>query len=533
MENRRANDGNIKSEVSYFKGFVVISSLLLVCLLLAPSAAVGSPVHDEAADDIANRQRNVPYDRVDADRDLSEQSVPHDYDPPDDPIYPDPVIPDPGNLSRRIGSFGEDKEGSFVSFDVLDDGIKDHIHHRYTEEGVNLFKSIRVEDLTIYEKTPRDYLYEIRGDRAHFRVYDKPSAVMTIDVRPQEGPEMEQHISFEIDDQNTDIIPMGANGLQIDYGEFTATLLPYGPMDGLREYVRGRTSYINFTVFEQTSFVFRVEEKRIYHDVDIFEMMNQGIESGRIGAEVRAETVNGHYKQMSVIYDRIALMSQMLDDRAFQMVVSSDTLGNDGKVIMADISSTLMDISEAEDLNVTFDGEPIDRVDSYSELTARSGEATYLLITGEESAKIFVNVPHFSTHTIIIEESVDITDEPTVGYIGDFMYYLPGIVISAVVVILGAVLTKSKKSKEKEKGFEGKGRKNEEEEEKKVKGKKSADKKNTDGSEDGGFERIGKSSVVSVGSNPEKYDRSKGNEKRIKVSQSSKKSKEKGEKDND
>lgn len=406
----------VRNQPSYRCFIVVLSSLLLITLLFGPSVTDAVSILDG-------------YEGYE--------------DPPDDIPGPiDPTIPDPSNLSKRIGGFIEDNVGSFVSSDIIEDGIANHTHNRYTEENITLFSSIRVENLVIYEQNPENHHYRIKGDRADFQVYDKPSAEMNIDVKPLEVLDEDQLISFEIGEENAHVTPIGTEGVKIDYGEFTAILMPYGPMEGERDIVKrnGKPSQVDFTVAKETSFIFRIQEERIYDDLDINEILLQGIKEKRLGAKIRVEAMNEGYHQMSVIYDEISLLGQVLDKGRFQMMVSSDTLGEEGKIVLADISSTVMDVSSFDNLKVTFDGESIPEVDSYSELTDRSNEPTYLILSGDEGVKVFVNVPHFSTHTIIIEDWIDITDtdlEET--YLGDLFYYIPGVVFSAAVVSIGAI----------------------------------------------------------------------------------------------
>lgn len=373
---------------------------------------------------------------------VSDQVFYDDHPGPD----PGPVIPDPGNWSDRIGGFDEAGVGSFVSFGMMEDGIQDYTHYRYAEEPITLFESVVVEDLTVYEETPKDYTYEIKGDRADFRFYDEPSALMRVDVKPQET---EQHVSFHIDEEQAEIKPGGPRVAKVDYGEFTGTLIPYGVLEGRREDMED-PSHVNFTIEERTSFFFRIEEKRVYDGVDLSEIITQSLEEGRLGAEARIEKVEDEHRQMSMIYGDFILQSQMLDSEAFKIMVSSDSLGEEGKVVVADISSTVMNISAAKDLNVTFDGEIIPEVGSYSELTARSDEACYWMVMGEEGVKVFVNVPNFSTHTIMIEDVADTPDLDEETYIGDYLYYIPGVLLSVAGVTFGAIYRKYRKKIQKE-----------------------------------------------------------------------------------
>ncbi|MFO8109472.1 MAG: hypothetical protein R6U17_02975 [Thermoplasmata archaeon] len=394
-----------------------------------------------------------------------------------DPIDPSPVIPDPSDLSRRIGGYREDSVGSFVFFDVVDEGIENHTHY-YTEEKIVLFKSISVENLVIYEQKTESYLYNIKSDRADFQIYDDTSAKMKIDVKPSAVLDGEVSVSFEIDEENADIIPIGNEGVKIDYGAFTATLVPYGPMEGRMDITgrNGRPTHITFTVTEDTLLIFWIEDERIYEDFNINEMMRVGIIEKQIGGKIRVESENEQPYHMSVIYDDISLLGRALDNRTLHMMVSSHTLGEEGNIVVADLSSTVMNVTSFEKLNVAFDGEPIPEVDSYSELTAKSSEAACLILRGREGVMIFVNVPHFSTHSIVIEGMIDISEAALEeNYLGVYLYYIPTLVFSGVAVSFGSIykiykekIEKTIKDKKDDSGERFKGKKGQEKKVKKT-----------------------------------------------------------------
>lgn len=431
---------------------VVLSSFLLIILLVGGSSGLSSSIALEETTGGGGREEDLKPDGLTTEDEKG--GVPE----PPYPIDPDPVIPDPGNLSQRIGYFSEENLGNFVFFDVIERGIADHTHHRFTEENITLFESITVEDLQIFEKTRKDYLYDIRGDRADFRIYDKPSALTRIDVKPEDIPFGEQSISFNIDEEHGEIIGGGPKTVEIDYGEFRGVLMPYGSIEGRIDQMTRRDSYVNYTLTEKTSFVFMLEEKRAYEFIDVFEFKNEAISDGQLGAEVRVEKIENEYHYRTIEYADMKVLSQMINEKTLQMMVSSDSIENGGAIVAADISSTVIDVTSHDDLNVTFDKEPIPEVETYTEMIDRSKEATYILLSGEEGAQIFVNIPSFSSHTIMIEEIVDTEIEDT--YLGDILYYLPGIIVAGAVAAIGSIYkkykNKIKENKEEEDGVKGK-----------------------------------------------------------------------------
>ncbi len=403
---------NLKIRNSYAKIMILV---LCIVLLTIPSLGLGI-----SNDDI------VPLENSDEGEDVSDD-------------IPGPGIPDPGNRTRRIGDFKEGMRGSFVSFERGSEGIDEHIYLIDTDEEVTLFNSIEIPDISVFEEISKEVLYQVNGDRATMEIYDKPSALMKIEVRPITT---EQTISFR--KENLNIEGREKNSIRIDYGGFIGTLTPYGS-SGQPPVVEDDS--ITYIVEEATTFIFRLDEEMIYGDEEISGIIERGIMEGRIGAEVRVEAKNDGFQQMSVIYDELNLLSQMLNDRTFQLMVSSETLGREGKIIAVDISYSVMDISSVKELNITFDGDEAYIVENYQQLMGKSDVPAALPLLGEEGIQIFVNVPNFSTHTIVIEDLTGVTEEIK-EFFGDYIYYIPAAVVTGGLVIFGALYQKKYRKKE-------------------------------------------------------------------------------------
>lgn len=397
---------NLKIRNSYAKIMILV---LCIVLLTIPSLGLGI-----SNDDI------VPLENSDEGEDVSDD-------------IPGPGIPDPGNRTRRIGDFKEGMRGSFVSFERGSEGIDEHIYLIDTDEEVTLFNSIEIPDISVFEEISKEVLYQVNGDRATMEIYDKPSALMKIEVRPITT---EQTISFR--KENLNIEGREKNSIRIDYGGFIGTLTPYGS-SGQPPIVEDDS--ITYIVEEATTFIFRLDEEMIYGDEEISGIIERGIMEGRIGAEVRVEAKNDGFQQMSVIYDELNLLSQMLNDRTFQLMVSSETLGREGKIIAVDISYSVMDISSVKELNITFDGDEAYIVENYQQLMGKSDVPAALPLLGEEGIQIFVNVPNFSTHTIVIEDLTGVTEEIK-EFFGDYIYYIPAAVVTGGLVIFGVLYQK-------------------------------------------------------------------------------------------
>ncbi|MBS3816975.1 MAG: hypothetical protein KGY76_05370 [Candidatus Thermoplasmatota archaeon] len=367
---------------------------------------------------------------------ISKGSTNNQYVDPPDPDPPDPPgpgIPDPENITRRIGNFEDDKKGGFVSFDSVEEGISNHTFIAW--EDVTLFESVTIDGLNVYEERSNGYVYQIMGDRGEIHVYDDASARLKFDVRAV-GPE--QQISFKAGELTPEEKQNGIVGMSND--GFSGSLIPYGSSKNDETLdLSVQDGFINYTVETKTSFIFRLDERRNYRGIEDYSgFINQGFSEGQIGAELRVEAVEDGFYQMPLFYGDMNLQSKMMNERTLRMMVSSSPLETENKLVVVDISSTVMNVSSPEDLEMTFDNESIEHVDSYSDLVEKSEEPGYTLLRGEEGIQVLVNVPHFSTHTITLQRTEEVTQaESEESYFGRYVYYLPAAMITACIVAFG------------------------------------------------------------------------------------------------
>ncbi len=107
--------------------------------------------------------------------------------------------------------------------------------------------------------------------------------------------------------------------------------------------------------------------------------------------------------------------SNYYDDPTFQMEftdveenlieIEVDSRIPEGRIVSINLNQGALNISELGELLVKLDGTPIEAYDTLEELTELVGgpEAGYYVLFGDSGNTVFVYVPHFSTHTITLE----------------------------------------------------------------------------------------------------------------------------------
>jgi len=391
--------------------------------------------------------------------------------PPDDV---GPVRPDPGGMSRRIGAF-EEGIGSFVSFEPIENGILNHSIRVGEDEHLTIFDEVYIEEFGKYDERVAGHTYSLRGNAAEFRLYDTPTTLLKLDVYSLS--EFGRQVSFRLGDMYD--IEVDEKEVRISNEIYSGSLIcldrpghAHRVSEENNGFIIGNNEFINFTVEERATFIFRM-------DMDGFEgrirdFIRERMRKGRIGAEFRIESTDEGFRHTSTSYQDVNMKAQMRDENTLKMLVSSETLGDEGTLLLLDISSTVMEISSKENIDLRFDEESAEFIekDNVEELD-ESNNPSYTLIQGDEGTHILVNVPTFSTHSITIEYITDAVDQ----YLGSLFYYIPAAIASVGVVLFGLLYRKRGKKKNKKK-----------------------DKDNR----------------VSIGRHPKNYKKDKGNGKRIK-----------------
>ncbi len=391
--------------------------------------------------------------------------------PPSEPV-------DPGNVTDKIGEF-VGTTGSFVSFDTTDEGISSHSFRVGDNETISIFDAITVDDYGIYQEQIIDHTYTLRGNAIEMRMYDNPSALIKLTLNPLES---NRSVSFRIGEMEKKekiggTIVMGFEDPHM--GDYQGSLMHIKEKDEHHITPDIKNGFINYTIQDQTTFIFRMGSND-----DISNHIRDEISNGAIGAELRMEMIEDKLKLMPTSYRDVTLMGHMIQEDELDIMASSDTLGEKGTILFLEISSKVIDISSIEDIQLSIDGEIASVMSDYRDIKFQN-EPSYWLNIGENDIQLLVNVPHFSSRSITIGYVEEISEQ----YLGSLTYYLPSAVISAGLVILGVLYQKHKKKNKNVKNQEKKGK-----------------------------------NLISIGADPTKYDWNESrDEKRIKSTKKEKK----------
>ncbi len=347
-----------------------------------------------------------------------------------------------------IGHFVNGTSGRFVSFDLFQNEIKNYTVER-VNKSITAFNKITLGNFVIDDKESKGSYYEIEGDDTEIKVYDVRSGLLKIDSETEELT----NISFELGDFQVN----GKNGrnLNLVYDNYSAKILSVtqGPPDDIPndEEDNGKppvnitppntkpgndfemdveNGYVNYSFKGDTFILFRMTEVEDGEESEMDEDINEGISKGEIGGELTIDSEKGEYKQVSVNYADMNMMSQVKDKNRVRVMVSSDTLGEKGKIVAAEIYKSVLDVDDIDDLEIKFDGEKISMANDYSDLNDTSDGAEYLVSIGQDKIQVLVMVPHFSTHSIDIVKTIESAPE----LIGNFSYYIPAVVITALII---------------------------------------------------------------------------------------------------
>ncbi|MFW6040502.1 MAG: hypothetical protein ACOC85_01555 [Thermoplasmatota archaeon] len=119
-------------------------------------------------------------------------------------------------------------------------------------------------------------------------------------------------------------------------------------------------------------------------------------------------------------------------------MVSSDSLV-ECKIVAIKLYKHVLNVDEAEDLEVTFDGEEIGMADDFDDIIDTSDGAKYLVSIGSENIQVLVMVPNFSTHIIEIARAALGLES-----LGNIQYYIPAVIITTVVLLTTVWVAKEK-----------------------------------------------------------------------------------------
>ncbi len=349
--------------------------------------------------------------------------------------------PEEGNKSGDIGDFRKGTEGSFVSFDVSRQGISNHIFRRKGDRFC-LFQDIDIEEAEIDESRSEGALYHIGGRNLDIDVYDSSSALIQMRIG-QIKAETERRISFELG--QIEPVDKKITGNLVDLrtgdGEMNSSLLiPNSETESFSwNYENG---HINLTAEEGIRLIFRAS-KQGFNKGEGYGLddhrFQEGIVNREIGGEITIEKDQNRYREMSIAYSDMDMLTHV-SDRRIEVLVSSNTLRH-GRTLLISFSKDVIDISDIGEESVLLDGNSLERTKDYSDLIDEKKDPKYILTEGEDKVRVMVEIPDFSSHTIqIVEETETGGEDPT----GDFYFYLPAALGVAILVLISSIFWRSK-----------------------------------------------------------------------------------------
>ncbi|MEF8836038.1 MAG: hypothetical protein V5A76_07785, partial [Candidatus Thermoplasmatota archaeon] len=181
----------------------------------------------------------------------------------------------------------------------------------------------------------------------------------------------------------------------------------------------------------------REREREHEKEREMEQNISDGISQGKVGGEVIVDRDEKGFSETSVSYADMQMMTQAQENDRIRVMVSSDSLGDEGKIVGIKIYKEALDVDRLEELEITFDGEEIGMADDYDDLVESSDEAQYLVSMGSESTEVLVMVPHFSTHSIEIARA-----DTGIGSLIDVQYYIPVAIITGIIVLSTVWITK-------------------------------------------------------------------------------------------
>ncbi len=296
---------------------------------------------------------------------------------------------------RGIGRFWNGTEGRFVSFELLENGIKNYTLTTNNSELL-LFESVTIEGLTIEESESKKVFYELEGNDSEIKIYDVAPALMKMEVEAEDSEN--RTVSFDLG--ALEVTGQDGPNLILGYENHTAKLLSISEgEEGWNSSldISMENGTIDYTFQEEMFMVFRMTDQE--DDSEMDEDVTKGISKGEVGGEVVVDRDEKGYSDISVNYSDMKMKTEVKEKNRVQVEVSSDTL-EEGKVVSLKVYKDVLDIDDIKELQVMFDDEEISLADDYEDLTNTSDGAEYLVSIGAEEVQVLVMIPHFSTHTI-------------------------------------------------------------------------------------------------------------------------------------
>lgn len=324
--------------------------------------------------------------------------------------------------------------GSFVSFDPIENGISNYSFNIDQDQQLRIFDKITVEEFGKYEESIKGQTYFSKGQAAEFQLFDNPSTMLKMDVHSLE--ESGRQVSFSLGDMEVsdegdgDMVNIGGEGHSGNLISLDISDPDQSAPSETNDFTVENDNRISFTVEDKATIIFRMENEGLSDEISSF--VREKMRNGEIGAEFRIESSKDDYNHMYFSYRDVDVKAQMKDENKLEMLVSSETLGDEGTLVLLDVSSAVMDVSSEEHIDMSFDGGTVSFMEDASEVS-ESDDPSYTLVNGEEGTHILVKVPSFSTHSITVENIRDVVNQ----YMGSLVYYGITSVVTGGLVIVG------------------------------------------------------------------------------------------------
>jgi hypothetical protein len=154
----------------------------------------------------------------------------------------------------------------------------------------------------------------------------------------------------------------------------------------------------------------------------------------RIGAEVKVDVLRGNASFIS--YNNISIKPLEIEKSRISLKVKSND--TEGKCVVLDLPAI------SKNLSVYLDGKEIEKGSYYDALFSTGNESVWNMTFSDDGPKLLVYIPHFSEHTLTIEEN---NIEPAMPNCppGHLSWVLPLLMAFIVSGIAAVVLFKKKR----------------------------------------------------------------------------------------
>lgn len=229
-------------------------------------------------------------------------------------------------------------------------------------------------------------------DKVKLEIHDNPKGLIKLDVSGN------RTVTFVLADGISGALSNGSITLS---GELNSSLVQIGHEEGSVDFsITGDTVTADVT---DAKLMFRTHPVTTYRTSEHAEHhkhVMDGIVDGDVGGEVDIEDEDSN---STVVYDSLNISIEQVENNTVSIDVSSEL--SQGTTVSLSVSSDILEVIQAENVTILFDGEQIQMADSYDDIMDSEddgGVAEYLVVVGSEGVEVLVSIPHFSAHSITI-----------------------------------------------------------------------------------------------------------------------------------